>query len=344
MFGGVFMKISELREKLKGREKEELQALFIDLYKLIPKSIKDGKNIDALIDNPTQFKETTKKVVVLVDIDTLEREIECFTKHAYAQNYIAPNRIIPKKERSNWRTLAKRLIDQTMTLAEHEEHQGVCAILLEKLYRLFCHASSHYIFVSEEPFTTLKIPQSTFLQRVILLKKRVDAPQQWIQDSLVLILEQDTDPETSISNLLDILLEELTTTSLKEQAILICYQLIDNYKAVFAEPPKKGSRYDISGYAEQNTINTLVEMHFILQSSLTAYDKATAHFWQHYIYYSNEIKLYILLGLIKRYQHPEQWLQAYEEATTKGITPRDSLKKENALIRKNQKFTTNHYF
>lgn len=339
------MKIGELREKLKGREKEELQTLLVDLYKLIPKSIKDEKNIDALIDNPTRFKQTgIKEPTAAIDLDTLKREVEHFIKQAYAQNYIAPNRIIPKKERSNWRTLAKRLIEQVTELAKEEEHQGTCAILLEKLYMLFCYASGHYTFVSEEPFRTLKIPQEVFLKRVIVLKKQVDESQQWIRDSLVLIVEQGTDYETSTSTLLTTLLDELPTPALKAQAAQICTQLVSEYEEKLAQPKKSKSSFGSnSEYRQHSIINTLIEMHFMLQSALNEYEEATNYFQQHSINHSDEVRLYILLQLTKSYQHPEHWIKVYELAVASGVAPRNELTKEYAHIKKNHEFTFSRF-
>lgn len=339
------MKITELREKLRHREKEELQTLIVEMYKLIPKSVKEGKEIDALIDHPTQFKTQAKKAQTLltsVDFQVLKSEIEQFIEHAYAQYYIAPNRIVPKKERSNWRTLAKRLVEQLMTVAGEPAHQKDCAVLLEKLYVLFCYASGHYVFVSEEPLRTLKIPQEAFLKRVIMLKKQVDEPQRWIRDTLQLIIENGVDRETFTSTLLITLLEELPNAPLKEQATQICQQLVEDQKEKLAQlqSPKK-SRYSFTSsneYVEREKLNSLVEMIFILQSTLAEKEQAVQYYQQHYLEDNSEIKLYVLLREIKNYQHTEDWLQAYEHAVKEGINPRRDLTREYNYIKKHADF------
>lgn len=344
------MKITELREKLRNKEKEELQTLIVEMYKLIPKSVKEEKEIDALIDHPTQFKTQAKKTqtaLTSVDFQMLKSEIEQFIEHAYAQYYIAPNRIVPKKERSNWRTLAKRLVEQLMVIASKPAHQKDCAVLLEKLYVLFCYASGHYVFVSEEPFRTLKIPQEAFLKRVIVLKKQVDEPKHWIRDVLQLIVEHDVDRETLTSTLLITLLEELSNTPLKEQAIEICKQLVEERKEQLAQlqSPKKSRYYFASSkeYAERRKLNSLVEMIFILQSTLGEKEKAVQYYQQHYVEDDQEIKLYVLLRKIKGYQRPEDWLQAYEHAVEDGVKPRKDLTREYNYIKEHDDFHFNPF-
>lgn len=336
------MKIPELREKIRSREKEELQTLIVEMYKLIPKSVKDEKEIDALIDQPTQFKAKKKALKTIdtpVDFPALKKEIEQFLTHAYAQNYIAPNRLIPKKERSTWRFIAKRFIDQITVAASNPDYEKDCASLLEKLYILFCHASSHYIFVSEEPFYTLNIPQEEFLKRVIILKKQVDSSNQWIRETLQLILEQDLDPLTLTNTLLEMLLEQLPNVQTKKEAIAICEQMIDEQAQKIIEPAQKKPYAPNQNYAIEKNINTLVEMMFILHSTLGEKEQAVQYFEQHAIQSSSEIKLYVLLRKIKGYQTIQDWLNTYEQAIEAGIKPRENLQQEYLYVKKHGKFS-----
>ena len=51
-----------------------------------------------------------KKKGSAVSFEELEREMEIFFENAYAQNYFAPNRVIPKSQRPKWRFMVKNFI------------------------------------------------------------------------------------------------------------------------------------------------------------------------------------------------------------------------------------------
>lgn len=106
----------------------ELQTLIVEMY------------LDALINNPVQFKEkkkTVKATASTIDFKLLKQEIELFIEHTNAQYYVAPNRIVPKKDRSNWGIIIKRFIDQLTLAASNPVYQKDCADLFEKLMSFY---------------------------------------------------------------------------------------------------------------------------------------------------------------------------------------------------------------
>ncbi|GIN57384.1 hypothetical protein [Lederbergia ruris] len=323
------MKVSELREKIKARNKEELQSLIVEMYKQIPKRVRESKEIDSLIDNPDSFKQNkkrTKHSTQHIDFSEVKNEVERFLQHAYAQYYFAPNRLIPKKERSNWRFTAKRLVEQVTNLANQPEYAKDCATLLEKLYVLFCYASGHYVFASQEPFHTINIPQEDFLKRVVLLKREVEEPERWIRDSLLLIVDNDVDYSTLYESLLQTLLEVLNNAPLKERAVRICADLLE-------EMPSKGKL----SYKEEEKRNHLVTMIFMLQSRLGEYQEAVTYYKKHYVD-SDEVKLDILLELIMNFQRTQDWIHEFDVAVEKGIKPRTSLQEMYKHIKNTNSF------
>jgi hypothetical protein len=93
------MKVPELREKLAKLKKDEIIKLAVEFYKLVPKSKKEDNDLDKLIENPTQPKVSIK-ISKDIDWNELETEINQFISDAKDQYYLAPNKIISKKERS----------------------------------------------------------------------------------------------------------------------------------------------------------------------------------------------------------------------------------------------------
>lgn len=112
------MKLPEFRKQIETYSIEELRYLTAELYKAIPKKIKEEKDIDPLVLSvPEHFKEngtgkasSPSKVKKAPDLGALESEIELFLENAYAQNYFAPNRFVPKHERPKWRFKVKTIL------------------------------------------------------------------------------------------------------------------------------------------------------------------------------------------------------------------------------------------
>lgn len=321
------MKVGELRTTLKNRKKDELEQLIVEMYKQFPKKMRETKEIDQLVQNPDWLKNKKKNAnqsSKTLDITSVETEVRKFLKDAYAQNYIAPNRIIPKKERSNWRFTAKRLVKNVTELASYDDHKPACTSLLEELYKLFSYASGHYVFTSLEPFQTMKVPQEDFLKRVVLLKKEVEKPKKWIRESLMLVLENGIDRDILTSHLLETLVSALHNAPLKEEMVQTADCLLQKKEAI----AKKVDVLQMStkDFADKWYINNLVEMIFMTQSALGEYKEAIEYFYKHYREgVDREIRLYILLDMIMRYQRVEDWISEYETAVQKGVKPRDSL-------------------
>lgn len=333
------MKVSELRAQLNTRKKDELQQLIVEMYKLFPKKMREVKEIDQLINDPDAFnkgRKNTKQQIQYQDFDSVESETKIFIEHARLQYYIAPNRVVSKKERSNWRFTAKRLIEQVTALSSHPGHGKTCASLLEELYKLFSYASGHYVFASQEPFYTLKIPQEDFLKRVLLLNKDVKDPDKWISDSLVLVLEFDPDRDTLTSTLLKTFLDTLNIALLKEEMIQIAENMLQEKQTSLKKIGQLNKKS--IDFNDEHYINNLVEMIFMTQSALGEYKIAIDFFKKNHVNFMEEIDLYVLLMLIMNHQRVEDWINEYELAIEKNINPRDGLKEAYKYIKRESEF------
>ena len=94
------MKINELRETIKKYNETEKEKVIVELYKRIPKRIKEDYNIDEYIIN---LKNKIKKENIEITIERLEKEVNYFIECAYADLYARPNKIISKNNRSKGR-------------------------------------------------------------------------------------------------------------------------------------------------------------------------------------------------------------------------------------------------
>ncbi len=56
-----------------------------------------------------------------MDFNRLEDEITQFLSNAYAQNYLIPNKVIPKSQRSKWRFMVKKYIKELEKISTEDE-------------------------------------------------------------------------------------------------------------------------------------------------------------------------------------------------------------------------------
>lgn len=105
------MKIQDLRKLLGAADREHLEKAFVECYKKLRKEQKE--EADPLLNGILEGKAVnTKKLEVRMDFGELEQQIDEFIENAYAQNYFAPNRFIPTKQRPKWRFMVKNFIKE----------------------------------------------------------------------------------------------------------------------------------------------------------------------------------------------------------------------------------------
>src|SRR5690554_5502980 len=100
------MLLPDLRELLKKKNEKELRILIAEMYKLIPKKLREEKNIDSLLIDIKAYTAMNKgksKQANPINFRSLKNEIELFIENAYQQNYFAPNKYVHKKDRPKWR-------------------------------------------------------------------------------------------------------------------------------------------------------------------------------------------------------------------------------------------------
>jgi hypothetical protein len=95
------MIVKDLRDLLIKYDASALREMFVEVYKKIPKKVKEESSIDNILEN---FGEAPKKSVPVeknkIDFPKLRDSVNEFLINAKAENYLAPNRIIPKERRS----------------------------------------------------------------------------------------------------------------------------------------------------------------------------------------------------------------------------------------------------
>lgn len=330
------MKLAELRSIIDKYSADQMKYLIGEMYRALPKSLKDDDGFDKIIRNPDLPGKNQRKVKQFEapDMGLLEDEITEFIQNAYNQYYLIPNRVVSKAERSKWRFSVKRFYKDLIAAAGTQENTPLTAKLLEKIYDVLCYSCSFTIFSSYDAFESVGIPQPDFFRQVLLLKHELVDRKTFIEEAFLLMINTRLNRYTLHSHLMYVVLEFLKTPELREMAISDCSVLMEAIK--MGPHPKKERSY--SQDENEERINLLAEMGFLCYAQLYEYENAVLYFKQHYLHNSPEVKLYILLELLFSIDQKEWFLREYENAKKTGIEPRDSLKRTYQFVKTNNKF------
>lgn len=332
------MLVSELRELLKKYKEEDLRLLISEMYKAMPKKLREDKDIDALMENPHVFLRIEKVERAQdrqADVKSLIPIIKQFIDYAYKQYYFAPNNYVHKKDRPKWRFLVKTYIKRLQAVSIEGEDGRTATNLLEKLYQMLCYASGYYIFNTDDPFRSVGIEQTELFDIVIQRKLGCGMNPDSIKSAIDLVINNQVDRVTSPSSLINILVENLKSPDAKEITIEQCMILKTELAKSNTKKTGKMRVSDSFDFVREEKINNLVEMVFRLNIALCEYEKAIIYYVKNNIKQNSEISLYALLRLLFEYELKEYWVREYGEAVKKGVKPRDVLQKTYHYIQEN---------
>lgn len=328
------MLVSELRELLKKYKEEDLRLIVSEMYKSMPKSLREDKDTDTMLsDIHAYIGRGTGPKEKQVNFDALQKEIDVFIDHAYKQYYFAPNNIIHKKERPKWRFKVKEYIKTLQNMPTSSEEGKKSSYLLQKLYKMLSYACAYYLFNTTDPFKSVGIVQTEFLGSVIQRTLGAGINNDSIKSLIEIVIDSNVDCSTLHSGLIMEFVCSLKTTDSKEMAIKQCMQLKQELNKTI--PSKKMWSSDL--YRHEEKVNNLVEMVFRLNIDLCEYDEGIKYYLKNYIERDKEITLYILLDMLLEYELKDVWLKEYDRALISGVKPRDALQLTHKYILKHNK-------
>ena len=94
------MKIQEFRDKLKGADRAALEKIAAELYRKVPKAVKD-QELDAAIDQLLRGETPVRRASASeLPFPELKKQIDTFLERVDSGYYIGPNRVVPAAQRS----------------------------------------------------------------------------------------------------------------------------------------------------------------------------------------------------------------------------------------------------
>jgi len=334
------VKIAEVRRIVEGYSPDDLRLIIAEMYKLIPKTLREEKSVDDLVENPTGFAEKRRgrqktRSTENVDVASLEDDINMFIDYAYKQYYFAPNSYVSKKKRPKWRFKVMRFYKQLSSVRSDSEDALKATQLLESIYKVICHGCRYVIFSGDDPFRSIQIKQSDFLHQVLVRKREMQPPAEFVSGAVDLLLLEGFGKETVPTSLIKLVVDLLPSPEMKEMAIGCCDQ---TRKKVFRElrSLKASKKLEWSKeYALNEKLSKLAELGFFCYTALQEVERAIDYYWQHSPEKDPEVKLYVLLERLTSLRLKDQWINVYEKAVASGIKPRKVLQETYQYISAN---------
>lgn len=327
------MLVKELRNAISKYTNEEKDDIIVELYKRIPKSKKEDYDIDNFILNiKNKEKRKTVKKEENLSIEDLKKQVDFFISCANQNLYVAPNRVIPKSERSKWRFKVKDFYKKLSSIKADTPDGIIATDLLKDLYRVLSYGSCYLTFTTWETFGAIGVSQSSFLTNVVK-RKLINGINKESMEYCIDLLNMEHSPYEYHSDVLICFTSCLNTPDARYLAIECLKEHIIKKKEKFKELKKAKKQT----HNCEVSIEYFVETIFYLYFDLCEYDNGIKYFQKNYPEQRDkEIKEYILLGLIEFYNLPDIWIKEYESHI--NLDYRDDLKETYKKLKKDKKF------
>lgn len=317
------MKVQELRGLLGASERADLEKAFVECYKQLRKVQKE--EIDPILTAVLEGKEPEKKIEGSpVSFQELERQINEFIVNANAQNYFAPNKVIPKSQRPKWRFIVKIFIKELSKIPSDSDNYEKSVKLLADLYSLMCKACNMYLFSADNPFRSIGWKQWELFQLLVTRTFANGYLRENISQMLLFATTGGLSRESLRIQQEMVLLNGLKTSDVKYIAIEEAKKLVEENRGKLAGLKK----YDNRRYYINDAINELCRMVFMITIDLAEPEDGMVYFFKNCIEYDKEIILYRALDLADWMDEDDLWIKVYEYGIGKKIEPRDILREE----------------
>ena len=275
----------------------------VELYKTIPKKIKEEKEIDDIIFNIGKPVPLKKEIV---NYEDLANEVLSFISDVDAGLYSSPNRIIPKTERSKWRFKVKKYYKNLVKISP-ESPEGECATnLLIMLYNRLSTGSTYLTFSSWNTFGALGVHQNDYFY---MLMKRIlfkDIQKENLS-KCANILSNYTDSNNFSKSNYETFKCFLITPEERKLGIEVLLELRDSIKDVLSNVKGDIEKYEY-GHRVELIDETIMEIYF----SMNMVDEGIKYIKNTGI--TKKEKLYkLVLSSLKEEELYDDWLKIYNK-------------------------------
>lgn len=312
------MKVKELRDLLKGKDIKLINDAFVEVYKALPKSKKE--ELDSVIESIVKG-EGKKKTVKQeeVSLNDLFVEIQDFLQDAYHGFYIAPNRIVPKKERPKWRYKVKRYLKILFEVSSDHPDFLQVVILIREIYKVLSYGCGVYVFSSDDPFASVGIAQEELYEEYIKRQMQLPVTEETIREMVTGATHCYLSRECLHEMLYGVLNFHIQKLEYRDMVKAYGQKFIESQKKFIASL----ERYDDRLYEATSLLNETNDVVFIFHYG--SFEKALQYYFKNSYERNQEVTLYKVLMLTEIFFSKKEWIEAYEYGLKLNIEPRQSL-------------------
>lgn len=321
------MKVAEIRDLLKKYSSAELQELIVEMYKVMPKSLKEEKDIDSLLaDFSRQMSaKKQKKEPEPVDMEWLTFAVPTFVEYAMNQYYFAPNRVISKKERPKWRSQVKNFLKELQRVPATGEEGIVATELIQELYKVVAYGSRYHVFNTTNTFKAVDMDSVQFSELIITRILANGFNSSTVHKAVSVATTIDPSPIPYYSSILYTVSGLFPTVDSKLLAL-------DQCRVVRKEIQQRLQQVRGSGTMLHYELGTKLDMvtglELILHIELAEEEKAVKQFMKFYDEKNKEVKIYVLVQFLEILEKFELIKRIIADAIQQGVPVREQLLKE----------------
>lgn len=330
------MKIQEFRDKLKGADRAALEKIAAELYRKVPKAVKD-QELDAAIDQLLRGETPVRRASASeLPFPELKKQIDTFLERVDSGYYIGPNRVVPAAQRSKWRFEVMRFLKQLDRIPADDPNAAEAAELYLHIYQHLAYGCGICILPSEDPFRSINSRQGDLYPR--LARRTFDAG--FTDERILEMLRAATsvfiDRESVYWELESSFVVELRTRDMRKKAYGIARAELLRLEKLLetkGSRPSDSDRYDLERACQQ-IVCTIVG----LGIALFEVEDAFRFYWEHTGEYTQEHAYSLLLSAINVFEGGEAlWLETYEKAASEGVELNRSFQAEYQMKLNNRR-------
>lgn len=286
------MYLKDLRAVINECTPAELKQIIVELYKTMPKEIKEERDIDAFIhasNKSTEAKITQqrrKQFAALMNTAlvkekpkfiTVNNQVVKFINNVRSQVYFKANNKISEDTRLNWHVTLKESIQQLQAYPPESVHGGAATELLGEIFILLNESYYFNILIVEDAYHSLGLDTLEFYEMIVKRAFHKGATAEAIRYSLNLVIEKHTHPSYTMNPYLAIILEELSGIASRKLALETAESMIPRFLTMRAEKNHINS-FLAAPEAIFFAYNTLIQFITEVQFKSGTYEKGVRNF------------------------------------------------------------------
>ena len=324
------MKVGEIRDLAKYSKKKDLIEALVVAYKALPKAKKEivDETLPAVLkgEAAAPIKARKEKEPEKIDMEALDSEIQEFLSNVEEGYYYAPNRVIPKAQRSKWRFVVRNYIKQLNAVSDELDDYGTATDDLVDLYKMLCRGCEYYEFNTDDTFASIQMPQPEVFRIVLDHLIAYGFDEDNVKEMAELSCLQGVSRDNLISTQMEMFYQALPGKEEQKTAENVLLSLIQETKEKIG--PDTLSFFDQDNFDRRQEVECYAQLYLWLALVVGEdSDRGITGYFEMTTEKNKEIALYIaMMDLPDDLKTPENRIRIYDYAVnTLKVKPREAL-------------------